>query len=104
MDPIALPANRRIGRGTFDAAPHSASIRRYRRYPPNSSSPPSPDSATVTCLRVMPHTRAVGICDGSANGSSYSVGSRGMTSSASLARTYSSVCSVPRCSATARAR
>src|SRR6266511_2870835 len=47
-------------------------------YPANSSSPPSPDNATVTCVRARRETMNVGICDGSANGSSYSSGSRGI--------------------------
>ena len=43
----------------------------------NSSSPPSPDSATVTWRRVICETRNVGSCDESANGSSYHSGSAG---------------------------
>ena len=48
-------------------------------------------------------TSEVGICDESANGSSYSAGRRGMTSIAWPGVTYSSVWSVPRCCATALA-
>src|SRR3546814_15833420 len=51
----------------------------------------------------MRATSTVGICDESANGSSYIEASCGTTSSASPALTYSSVCEVPRCAATALA-
>ena len=57
----------------------------------------------MTCSRVILDNRYVGIWDESANGSSYSWGKCGITSSASLAVTYNSVCSVPKCAATALA-
>lgn len=49
---------------------HILGPRKYRLYPPNSSSPASPDKATVTCSRAARQTRCVGIWDESANGSS----------------------------------
>ena len=42
-----------------------------RYQPPNSSSPASPDSATVTYWRARTDTRCVGICSESPNSSSY---------------------------------
>src|SRR5262249_5395755 len=72
----------RSRRGTRLTAPASRFAQKYRLYPANSSSPPSPDNATVTCLRVNSQTRQVGICDESANGSANKAGRGGMTSSA----------------------
>src|ERR1700730_13610130 len=75
-------------------------MKRYRLYPPKSSSPPSPDKDTVTLSRANLQIRYVGIWDESENGSSYIEGSNGTTFRASLAFRYTSVCSVPRREAT----
>jgi hypothetical protein len=64
---------------------------KYRVYPPNNSSPPSPDNATVTCRRASWATRCVGICEESAKGSSYIDGSFGITLTTSSGVRCSSV-------------
>ena len=46
--PSADPAARRTGSGSADACRHNRSSQAWRLYPANSSSPPSPDRATVT--------------------------------------------------------
>jgi hypothetical protein len=48
----------------------AASAAKKRTYPQNSSSPPSPVSATVTLRRVSIETIDVGIADASPNGPS----------------------------------
>ena len=53
--------------------------------PANASSPPSPESATVTCSRVSFESSNVGICEESAKGSSYHSGSVSMSSRACAA-------------------
>ena len=57
---------------------------RYLLYPPNSSSPPSPDKHTLTWLLVSFDINIVGIWEESANGSSYTSGIFGIKSIASL--------------------
>ena len=49
--------SRRSGCGAASIACHSPAGRKYRVYPANSSSPPSPDKATVTYCRVNLETR-----------------------------------------------
>ena len=96
-------ARRRSASGIFAPGRQTFSVHRYRSYPVNNSSPPSPDRATVTRFRVNAETIWVGICEGSANGSSYISANFGTTSRASAPLTGNVVCSVPRCRATASA-
>src|ERR1700732_2343235 len=63
----------------------------YLVYPAKASSPPSPESATVTCCRAIAQTSAVGTCDESAKGSSYISGNFGMTARVSAGVRYTSV-------------
>src|SRR5450759_4939382 len=101
---IPLVASARSGAGTTANFRHKFSVIWYRLYPQNNSSPASPDSDTVTCCLANWLTKKVGICDESANGSQYKPGKRGITSIACCGDTYNSVCSVPKCRATALAR
>ncbi len=51
----------------------------YLEYPPNNSSPPSPDKATFTFCFVKEDNKYVGIAEASANGSSKINGSLSIT-------------------------
>src|SRR5438552_3128504 len=68
-------AAREIGslkrRGSADRQAEWDRYEPYRGYPARLSSPPSPDSATVTRSRAPRDTQYVGIAELSANGSSY---------------------------------
>ena len=71
-------------------------------YPPNSSSPPSPERLTVTSVRASRATRYVGSADASANGSSNSPTTLSTKRSAA-GTTSRSVWRVPSAAATRRA-
>jgi hypothetical protein len=64
--PSSPNTGRRNASGSAWRSFSSAICRRYRRYPAKFSSPPSPESATVTCLRASWHTRYVGMAELSA--------------------------------------
>ena len=55
--------------GNFFNIDQTVGPKKYLLYPPNSSSPPSPDKATETSDLASLETKRVGICDESANGS-----------------------------------
>ena len=60
----------RIKRGKKDSLLNIFCEKIYRLYPPNNSSPQSPDNYTVTCFLSIWDTKNVGIWDESAKGSS----------------------------------
>ena len=55
--------------GNFLKMDQTDGAKKYLLYPPNNSSPPSPDKATETWDFASLETKRVGICDESANGS-----------------------------------
>src|SRR5215471_88471 len=64
------PSARRLRRAGTALKYRAQSSAWYVMYPPNSSSAPSPDSATVTCLLVMRDRNQTGTAPASAQGSS----------------------------------
>src|SRR6266511_1593248 len=97
----------RTGAGSVSSARsvlHRASTSRYRGYPQNSSSAPSPASTTLTpCWRASPQTKCSGMQTGSASGSSWWWTRPGRNARASRSETATSWWSVPKCLATLRA-
>ena len=98
---IVPPSTRRGPSGIRWNSSVSTSAR-YRSYPPKSSSPASPVSATVTERRVSRATYHVGRAELSANGSSNCQASAGSVSHA-FGSTMNVWCSVPRCRAASSA-
>ena len=90
-------------RGTGVAHRQTRSSQVWRLYPAKSSSPPSPESATVTARRATAATRWVGNWELSENGSSQISGSRGTRSNTSRWTSQRSCAPVPRWAATAAA-